>query len=84
MAQHDQRDRDPAQRRGCGHRRGDDLPEWRQVGAGDYSASPFAGWPFRRNVLGSSPSPQILNDAKSLYQGPSGASGSDSRQSLSL
>jgi hypothetical protein len=41
--------------------RGDRLEPWSRV-AGLYSASPFAGWRFRRNVLGSSPSPQILND----------------------
>jgi zinc-finger of transposase IS204/IS1001/IS1096/IS1165/Putative addiction module component len=49
-----------------------------------YRAFPFAGCPFKRNVFGSAPSPQILNDPKSLYQGPAGASGSDSRHSLSL
>src|SRR2546427_11756937 len=49
-----------------------------------YSAFPLAACPVKRNVLGNSPSPQILNDPKSLYQGPSGASGSDSRHSLSL
>jgi hypothetical protein len=32
-----------------------------------YSALPFAGCPFKRNVFGNSPSPQILNDPKSLY-----------------
>ena len=37
-------------------RAGTQDPRW-----GLYSASPFAGWPFRRNVLGSSPSPQTLN-----------------------
>jgi len=34
--------------------------------------------------LGNLPSPQILKEPKSLYHGPSGASGSDSRQSFSL
>jgi hypothetical protein len=47
-----------------------------------YSFVPLAGWPSRRNVLGYLPAPQILNDPKSLYQGPSGASGSVSRQSF--
>src|SRR5229473_2474262 len=49
-----------------------------------YSDFPLAACPFKRNVLGNSPSPQILNDPKSLYHRPSGASGSDSRQALSL
>jgi hypothetical protein len=50
-----------------------------------YSISvPVAAWPLRRKVLGYLPSPQILNDPKSLTQRPSGASGADSRQSLSL
>jgi len=49
-----------------------------------YSGFPLAACPFKRNVLGNSPSPQILNDPKSLYHGPSGASGSDSRHSFSL
>src|SRR5438093_13188706 len=49
-----------------------------------YSDFPLAACPFKRNVLGSSPSPQILNDPKSLYQGPSGASGSVSRHSFSF
>src|SRR5437667_3382411 len=48
-----------------------------------YSFRPRAGWPRSRKVFGSSPSPQILKEPKSLYQAPSGASGSDSRQSLS-
>src|SRR5258708_1091433 len=48
-----------------------------------YSLFPLAGWPPIRKVFGYSPSPQILNEPKSLYQGPSGASGSDSRHSLS-
>jgi len=39
-----------------------------------YRAFPFAACPLKRNVFGSSPSPQILNDPKSLYQGPAGAS----------
>lgn len=46
--------------------------------------SPSPALPSRGMSLGSSPSPQILNDPKSLYQGPTGASGSDSRHSLSL
>src|SRR5260370_18622735 len=33
-----------------------------------YSDFPLAACPFKRNVLGNSPSPQILNDPKSLYQ----------------
>ena len=49
-----------------------------------YSDFPLAACPFKRNVLGNSPSPQILNDPKSLYHRPSGASGSDSRHSFSL
>ena len=43
---------------------------------------PLAACPLKGNVFGSSPSPQILNDPKSLYHGPSGASGSDSRHNL--
>jgi hypothetical protein len=35
-----------------------------------YSDFPLAACPFKRNVFGSSPSPQILKDPKSLYQGP--------------
>ncbi len=31
---------------------------------------PFAACPFKRSVFGNSPSPQILNDPKSLYHGP--------------
>ncbi|PYN55802.1 MAG: hypothetical protein DMD92_16630, partial [Candidatus Rokuibacteriota bacterium] len=41
-----------------------------------YSDFPFAACAFKRKVFGSSPSPQILNDPKCLYHGPSGASGS--------
>ena len=37
-----------------------------------YNDFPFAACPLSRNVFGSSPSPQILNDPKSLYHGPSG------------
>src|SRR5262249_18378348 len=48
-----------------------------------YSFRPRAGCPRSRKVFGYSPSPQILKEPKSLYQAPSGASGSDSRQSLS-
>src|SRR3990167_9068139 len=33
-----------------------------------YSDFPLAACPFNRKVLGNSPSPQILNDPKSLYQ----------------
>lgn len=43
----------------------------------------LAGCPRSRKVLGYFPSPQILNEPKSFTQGPSGASGSDSRQTLS-
>ena len=50
--------------------------------AADYNLLPLAGWPRRRIVLGYFPSPQILKDPKSLYQAPSGASGSDSRHSF--
>jgi hypothetical protein len=49
-----------------------------------YSDFPLVACPLKRNVFGSSPSPQTLNDPKSLYQGPSGASGSDSRHNFSL
>ena len=49
-----------------------------------YNATPLADWFFRGNVLGNLPSPHILKVPKSFYQRPSGASGSDSRQSLSL
>ena len=38
---------------------------------------------LKRNVSGWRPSPQTLNDPKSLYQRPWGASGSESRQRLS-
>lgn len=48
----------------------------------NYSFLPLAGWPRRRNVLGYFPLPLILKEPKSLYQGPSGASGSDSRHSF--
>src|SRR5690348_2179068 len=44
---------------------------------------PLADCPRRRKVFGYFPSPQTLKDPKSLYQGPSGASGSDSRHSFS-
>jgi len=44
--------------------------------------TPLAGWPRSRKVFGYLPSPQILNDPKSLYQSPSGASGWVSRQSF--
>src|SRR5262249_33664791 len=47
-----------------------------------FSFTPFAACSLRRNFFGSFPSPQILNEPKSLYQGPSGASGSDSRHSF--
>jgi len=53
-------------------------------GESTYRDFPLAGCPFRRNVLGNSPSPQILNDPKSLYHGPSGASGSDFAPQLEL
>ena len=43
---------------------------------------PLATCPRRRKVFGYFPWPQILNDPKSLDQGPSGASGSDSRHSF--
>ena len=49
----------------------------------DYSLRPRAGWPRSRKVFGDSPSPQTLKEPKSLYHAPSGASGSDFRQSLS-
>ncbi len=49
-----------------------------------YSFWPRAGWPRTRNVFGSSPSPQILKEPKSLYHAPLGASGSESRQSFEL
>jgi hypothetical protein len=48
-----------------------------------YNDLPRAACPFKRKVLGNLPWPQILKDPKSLYQSPSGASGSDSRQSFS-
>ena len=47
-------------------------------------AAPSAAWPRNRNVFGCSPSPHSLKDPKSLYQGPSGASGPDSRHALSF
>ena len=53
-------------------------------GSRHYSDLPRSGCPFNKKVFGNSPSPQILNDPKSLYHEPSGASGSDSRHSLSL
>ena len=42
----------------------------------NYSRLPLAGWPDIRNVLGNRPVPQSLNVPKSLYQSPSGTSGS--------
>jgi hypothetical protein len=42
----------------------------------DYSLLPRAGWPDMRKVLGNRPVPQSLNVPKSLYQSPSGTSGS--------
>src|ERR1044071_1792931 len=48
-----------------------------------HSFSPLAGCPRSRKVFGYLPSPQILNEPKSFTQGPSGATGSDSRQTLS-
>lgn len=56
-------------------------PRWAATHSA-YSFLPFAGWPRRRNVFGYFPSPQILNVPKSLYQAPSGASGSDSRHNF--
>ncbi len=47
-----------------------------------HSFSPRAICPRRRKVFGNFPSPQILNDPKSLYHLPSGASGSDSRHAF--
>src|SRR6266550_2409196 len=47
------------------------------------SNPPLAAWPRSRNVLGYEPWPQILNEAKSLYQSPSGTSGFDSIQTRS-
>src|SRR5580765_7307558 len=45
----------------------------------NYSFFPLATSPRKRKGLGYFPSPQILNDPKSLYPSPSGTSGSDSR-----
>jgi hypothetical protein len=53
-------------------------------GRQSYSRFPLAGWPASRKAFGNLPSPHILNEPKSLYHAPSGASGSDSRQSFSL
>jgi hypothetical protein len=47
------------------------------------ASGPYATCPRSRKVFGYFPSPQILNDPKSLYQAPSGASGSDSRHIFS-
>src|SRR5216684_8517321 len=44
---------------------------------------PLATCPRSKKVFGYLPSPQILIDPKSLYQAPSGASGSDSRHNFS-
>ena len=41
-----------------------------------YSRFPLADWPDIRKVLGNRPVPQSLNVPKSLYQSPSGTSGS--------
>jgi len=57
---------------------------WKLFNAAGYStSSPWAGWPFSRNVFGNRPSPQSLNDPKSLYQAPSGTSGECLRHSSS-
>src|SRR5580692_8423063 len=53
------------------------------VGSTAQSFFPLAACSRSRKVFGYFPSPQILNDPKSLYQGPSGASGSDSRHIFS-
>jgi len=47
------------------------------------SFCPLAAWPASKKVFGYFPSPQILNEPKSLYQSPSGASGLDSLHVLS-
>lgn len=47
------------------------------------SSCPLAAWLASKNVLGNLPSRQILNEPKSLYQAPSGASGFDSLHSFS-
>ena len=47
------------------------------------SFCPLAAWPASKKVFGYCPSPQILNEPKSLYQRPSGASGFDSLHALS-
>src|SRR6202011_6292091 len=44
---------------------------------------PLAAWPASKKVFGYFPTPQILNEPKSLYQSPSGASGFDSLHALS-
>lgn len=55
---------------------------WHSRGTGaDYSRLPLAGWPDIRKVLGNRPVPQSLNVPKSLYQSPSGTSGSCDFQS---
>jgi hypothetical protein len=46
-------------------------------------SSPRTACPLSRKVFGYFPSPQILNDPKSLNHSPSGASGSDSRHCFS-
>jgi len=49
-----------------------------------YNFLPLAAWPFSRNVFGNRPSPQILNDPKSLYQSPSATSGFDSTKMIQV
>lgn len=82
--------------RGCGLREHDDVfrlyrlfakKSERTVAQADFptrriaqSCCPLATWPGRRNVLGSLPSPQSLNEPKSLYHGPSGTIGFNSIQ----
>lgn len=53
------------------------------IARSNQSGFPLATCFLVRKVFGNLPSPQILKDPKSLYHNPSGASGSDSLQSLS-